>query len=248
MRTIGLRRDTRFAGFPRRREVVALLGMSGVALLARAIGARAATGETDGALPLCVARPEQTEGPYFVEEDLNRSDIRSDPRRGSVSMGFPLRLMFRVSRMIGETCTALAGAQVDIWHCDAAGRYSDVTGSNFKVDGPQFLRGHQLTDEAGNAGFLTIYPGWYEGRCVHIHFKIRTPPRSAKGYQFTSQLYFDDALTDRVHAIDPYASRGPRSMRNADDGIFRRGGRQLLLEPEDTAQGYTATFDIGLRI
>jgi protocatechuate 3,4-dioxygenase beta subunit len=113
--------------------------------------------------------------------------------------------------------------------------------------GETFLRGYQMTDENGTARFATIYPGWYQGRAVHIHFKIRTDPESEQGYEFTSQLYFDDALTDQVHAQAPYAEKGERDLRNDDDGIFRDGGDELTLPlTEDGQGGYRATFDIAL--
>ena len=114
--------------------------------------------------------------------------------------------------------------------------------------GEKFLRGYQRTNAAGTARFLTIYPGWYGGRTVHVHFKIRTAASSASAYEFTSQLYFDDALTDRVYASESYAAGRRRSMRNADDFLFRDGGSQLLIVPVQDAQGYAATFDIGLQV
>jgi protocatechuate 3,4-dioxygenase beta subunit len=231
-----------------RRDALAFIGVAGVSLLGRDLPAFAATAATEGPLPSCVARPAQTEGPFFVDEGLNRSDIRSDPRSGAVVAGVPLRLTFRVSRIAGASCAALAGAQVDVWHCDATGRYSDVAGRSFSTTAPQFLRGYQLTDAAGAAQFLTIYPGWYGGRAVHVHFKIRTRGASARNYDFTSQLYFEDALNDRIHATAPYARSGRRPMRNADDFLFRDGGGQLLLDLVQDAQGYAATFDIGLQI
>src|SRR5258705_14025132 len=77
-------------------------------------------------LPACVVRPEQTEGPYFVDEKLNRSDIRVDPSDKSVKAGVPLRLEFHVSHIGGGACVPLSGAIVDLWHCDAQGVYSDV--------------------------------------------------------------------------------------------------------------------------
>jgi len=83
---------------------------------------------------------------------------------------------------------------------------------------------------------------------VHIHFKIRTDPSSAQGHEFTSQMYFDDALTDRVHALAPYAEKGQRTLRNARDGIFSDGGEQLMLAPVATGEGYDASFNIGLQI
>ena len=228
-----------------RREALAVIGASGAALLTLALPARAAA---PSAPPSCVARPQQTEGPFFVEEELDRSDIRSDPRTGIVTPGVPLRLTFKVSRMSGASCAPLAGAKVDLWHCDATGRYSDARSRGTSSAGEKFLRGYQRTNAAGTAQFLTIYPGWYGGRTVHVHFKIRTAAFSAPAYEFTSQLYFDDALTDRVYASDPYAAGRRRSMRNADDFLFRDGGSQLLIVPAQDAQGYAATFDIGLQV
>jgi protocatechuate 3,4-dioxygenase beta subunit len=89
-------------------------------------------------------------------------------------------------------------------------------------------------------------PGWYQGRAVHIHFKIRSAASAASAYEFTSQLFFDDSLTDQVHAREPYASKGQRTLRNSEDGIYNSGGSQLVLDVTGTADGYTATFNIAL--
>src|SRR5437867_10077264 len=98
------------------------------------------------AMPPCIVRPEQTEGPYFVDERLNRSDIRSDPTDGRVKSGTPLALTLQVSRLGAGDCHPLPGAQVDIWHCDALGVYSDVRDPGFNTIGQKFLRGYQVTD------------------------------------------------------------------------------------------------------
>jgi hypothetical protein len=103
-----------------------------------------------------------------------------------------------------------------------------------------------VTDSDGKVEFLTIYPGWYPGRTVHIHFKIRTDSESRRGYEFTSQLYFDDAITDQVHSQPPYSEKGKRTRRNAGDGLFRRGGDQLMLQLVRNGSGWLGTFDIGL--
>ena len=79
---------------------------------------------------------------------------------------------------------------------------------------------------------------------MHIHFKIRT----AQGQEFVSQIYFDEAVTDRVHALEPYARRGQRRLRNDQDGLFRQGGRQLLVVPVSSSPGYAATFDVALSL
>ena len=239
--------DRRIGTLLSRREAVTLLGVSGFAVLTGCASAQGGDARAS-AIPACVVRPEQTEGPYFVEELLNRSDIRSDPASGIVRPGVPLQLTANVSRIAGADCTPLPGAQVDVWHCDALGVYSDVTDPGFSTVGQKFLRGYQVTDAAGAARFLTVYPGWYEGRTVHIHFKIRTDPQAARGYDFTSQMYFDDALTDMVFTRAPYVAKGQRTTRNTDDRIFRRGGSQLLLAPKATGEGYAATFAIGLQV
>ncbi len=231
-----------------RREALLLLSASGAALLTGSgfFHGLSVAGAT--LPPSCVARPEQTEGPYFVDERLNRSDIRSDPPAGTPKPGIPLALALTVSSLRGGTCRPLAGAQVDLWHCDADGVYSDVTDPHFRTVGRRFLRGYQVTDAQGMVRFTTIYPGWYEGRTVHIHFKVRTAPAASQGHTFTSQLYFDDALSDRVLARAPYAGRGARTTRNPDDEIFVKGGEQLLLDPKPTRDGYAASFAVGLQL
>jgi protocatechuate 3,4-dioxygenase beta subunit len=195
--------------------------------------------------PDCVVTPEQTIGPYFVDEDLIRSDIRSDPATGAVKDGVPLALTLQLSHA-GESCGPLSGAMVDLWQCDALGVYSDVSDPSFNTVRQKFLRGSQVTDANGQVQFTTIYPGWYQGRTVHIHVMIRTDPPAQNGYQFTSQLYFDDNLTDQVHAQMPYAAKGQRTTRNADDGIFQDGGDQLLLDLTPNGSGYAATKAIGV--
>lgn len=199
-------------------------------------------------LPTCIVRPALTEGPYFVDEQLNRVDIRSDPGDGLMKDGAPLALTFRVSQIDGNGCTPLAGAFLDIWHCDAAGLYSDVTDRSFNTLGQKFLRGYQVTDDTGLAQFTTIYPGWYAGRTVHIHFKIRNELTANSSYDFTSQLFFDDAFTDAVYTQAPYAGRGERNPRNSGDGIFGQSGDQLTLLVTEANPGYAATFDIGLQM
>lgn len=242
-----------------RREALAMLGVTGVALLTGCRGSNArvpadtAAGSSMSTIAaagssVCVVRPELTEGPYFVDEMLNRSDIRGDPSDRSVKPGVPLQLTFNVSTLAAAACTPLANALVDIWHCDHLGVYSDVRDPGFNTVGKKFLRGYQLTDAGGVASFTTVYPGWYQGRAVHIHFKIRSAPSATPGFEFTSQLFFDDALADRVHARQPYAAKGQRTILNSRDGIFRRGGSQLLLSLTETnGGGYAGTFDVALQ-
>jgi protocatechuate 3,4-dioxygenase beta subunit len=195
----------------------------------------------------CVVRPELTEGPYFVDERLNRSDIRSDPANGVLREGTPLKIIVRVSQIDPTACTPLAGVTVDVWHCDGEGQYSDVQDRGFSTVGQKWLRGYQVTDANGTAEFTTIYPGWYPGRAVHIHFKLRTDPDSNAGQEFTSQWFFDESLTDVVHTAQPYASRGYRTLKNEGDNIYRGAGDQMILQASPEGDGYLAVFDIGMQ-
>lgn len=239
-----------------RREVLKLLGgasaimVAGTSfsrLFAAAVTPTPTPGATATAIPACVVKPEMTEGPYFVDELLNRSDIRIEPSDGSVKPGVLLNLIFNVYDITDQKCAPLKDVQVDVWQCDALGTYSDIEESGFNTVGQKFLRGYQITDEDGVVKFITIYPGWYSGRTVHIHFKIRTDPTSDTGYEFTSQLYFDDTITDQIHALEPYNEKGTdRDTRNDNDMHYANGGDQMLLTLETIEEGYSATFSIGL--
>jgi protocatechuate 3,4-dioxygenase beta subunit len=226
------------------RSATATAGASatGAATATAASTATQAATATPGAIAVnCVAVPELTEGPYFVDEMLNRSDVRSDPASGAVSAGVPLVMTIRV---FDSNCSPLAGAHVDIWHCNADGAYSDVSQNN--TVGQKFLRGYQETDSDGVAKFTTIYPGWYMGRSVHIHFKIRNYDGTNTA-GFTSQWFFDDDLTDQVYQQAPYNTRGTRDQRNSSDGIYGQSGGATLLTATPSGDGYETAFGIMLQ-
>src|SRR2546421_21830 len=111
---------------------------TGVATSAATAAAKIGATTSAAATPMCVVRPALTEGPYFVDEKLNRSDIRTDPSDGSVKDGLPLHLVFRVSRLDGISCAAFPGVTVDVWHCDAQGVYSDVQDPSFNTKGKKY--------------------------------------------------------------------------------------------------------------
>ena len=174
----------------------------------------------------CTQTVEQTEGPYYLDVDAIRSDITEDRE------GVRLRLGVRV-RSAGE-CEPVRNAVVDIWHADAAGAYSGVQGSSGR-----FLRGTQVTNGDGIVEFETIYPGWYTGRTPHIHAKVHVDKQTA----LTTQLYFDEAVSEQVYAHEPYAARGPQDQANSSDGIF---DESLILTMEPDGDGYLGliTFDV----
>ena len=209
---------------------------------------------TDPTTVACVQTAALTEGPFFVDEKLNRSDIRSDPATGVVSAGALLKLRFNVLRVSNGACTPLTGAYLDVWHCDSAGTYSDVSGmgNGSAGAGRKFLRGYQVTDANGIAQFTTVYPGWYSGRAVHVHFKLRLYAGSTTTYEFTSQFFFGEAITDVVHAQSPYSSKGRRNVVNTTDGIYNRlsAAEKIALTLRATADGsgYTGEITLGVRV
>lgn len=222
-----------------RREVLKRAAGIGLALGAASAGPLLAEDEE------CkiVAAPGLMEGPYFVDEILNRVDIRTDPTDGSLQEGSRFDLTINLSRVDHCSSTPLVGAVVDIWHCNANGDYSDVG----TMSGRKFLRGYQMSDRNGQVKFTTIFPGWYRGRAVHIHFKVRTFSLGEQTYEFTSQFFFDDAAIDSVLSQGVYAAKGLPDTRNSTDGIFNgaaslgaitsKAGAYLMVDTKATEQG-----------
>ena len=210
-------------------------------------------GAVDAGTLDCVVTPSETEGPFFVDENLNRSDITTGTTEAFVVNGMPMTLAFYVYQVSGKTCTPLSGAQVDVWHASAEGAYSDEASGMIQSKstvGEKYLRGYQLTDANGLVNFTTIYPGWYMGRTIHIHFKVRTFAAGAKTYEFTSQVFIDDAINDIVLNQAPYNTRGNRSVRNANDMVFGSGAGSLQMNVQALGGGasYAGAFSIGLNI
>lgn len=178
----------------------------------------------------CVLTPSQTEGPYFFETGLMRSDIREG------KPGTPLALELRVLRADG--CSPLAGAFVEAWHADAAGNYSGFgkpDGNGANAGGQHFLRGFQQTDAGGRVRFQTIYPGWYPGRAPHVHLMVRT----SEGSLLTTQLYFPEAVNEAVYATALYAARSARRTTKGEDGADQDA---LIGDVSATGDGYSAVF------
>src|SRR5947208_925406 len=215
-----------------------LLGFAG--LIAAGAGWKLDSAEAAGAGPAgvasgaitCVLTPELTEGPYYIAgERLRRNITDGHP-------GTPLLLHLAV--VDASTCKPISGAAVDIWHADAAGNYSGFgAGSRSRT----FMRGIQKTNASGIATFQTVYPGWYQGRSVHIHVKVHVRGNVVH----TGQLFFSDTLTDRVYRNVPYSRRPSRTTRNASDSIFVNGGRKSILSVRRrSAGGYLGKVTMGV--
>ena len=201
--------------------------------------------EIDASKPSCVLTPTKDEGPYFVDERLLRSDIRTDPSDGAREEGVPLALALKVVRADGR-CDPVEGVHVDIWHCNAHGIYSDVAGN--QTVGRKFLRGCQKTSASGEARFTTIFPGWYSGRSVHIHLKVRLFHEDKERYEFTSQLFFEQDVVEEILTTHvPYRDRGKPDTTNDQDGIYGADGWKLIVPiTSNDLGGYAGSIAIGL--
>jgi hypothetical protein len=214
-----------------RREMLAFLGGTGATALIVGAGftrfslaqvANTATptaAATGTALPSCVVRPALTEGPYFVDDQLNRSDIRIEPSDDSVKEGLLLRLIFNVSDVSENTCAPLEGAQVDIWHCDADGAYSGVDDPGFDTSGQKWLRGYQLTVHAeepyANKGYRdilnaddNIFQG-SEGLLTLALVEFEDEETQEKGYKANFHIGLDLSQPSPSESGGPGGNGGP---------------------------------------
>ena len=205
-------------------------GAAGLAGLRAAEDAGAGPAGVASGLVTCVLAPEQTEGPYYLDE----AAVRRNVTEGKPGVALNLRLTV----VDASTCKPVKGAAVEIWHCDAAGAYSGVQG-----DSGMFLRGVQRTDAKGLALFRTIYPGWYPGRTVHIHTMVHI----GGNVVHTGQLYFSDTVTDAVYRRSPYRSRPNRDPRNAGDSIYRNGGKRSTLKLRKKGTAYIGSITMGVQ-
>lgn len=188
---------------------------------------------------------EQDEGPYRRDAQPERRDVVEDREGIALQLGI---------RLVARGDAPLRQADVEIWQCDALGRYSgfpppdpsvvvtaDTAPRTDYLADQTFLRGQQSTDDAGTVEFHTIYPGWYPGRTVHIHLVVHT-----EGRTLTSQLYFPEDSNAEVLAQFPYTSRPGRDTANDTDEIFPTGGDPALLDIVRTADGYRAAIRLQL--
>jgi protocatechuate 3,4-dioxygenase beta subunit len=223
-----------------RRQALKAMGGAGLGL---AFGCGSDTGTSPSSNPsasnatassnaTCAVTPTETAGPFPSLSDFFRSDIR-ETKTGTV-----LTLTIKVVN-VNAGCNPVANANVEIWHVDAAGNYSQYGTQSAQT----FLRGIQTTNASGQVVFTTIYPGWYQGRATHIHAEVTTFGRSVK----VTQIAFPESVNNTVHGSGVYASRGSNPMPNLADGIFADSLAAELVTPTGSpTSGYAATFQIGI--
>jgi protocatechuate 3,4-dioxygenase beta subunit len=227
-----------------RREALTVMGAAGAAIsLGCGDGtlttpSAVTTTETTGgtAAAACAVTPSETIGPYPSLTDMIRSDIRED------RTGTPLTLTFMVMNT-NSVCAPLAGATVDIWQCDAEGRYSQYSQGGFDGRASTFLRGMQTTGADGRVTFTTIYPGWYQGRATHIHIEVLVNGRSVK----VTQIGFPESVNAEVYRSGVYSARGPNPTSNTGDMIFADSiAQETATISGSPSTGYNATFTINV--
>jgi protocatechuate 3,4-dioxygenase beta subunit len=222
------------------------LGLLGGAVLAGHSRSLAAGG--------CAVTPEGEIGPFFADDrsaGFNRSTILANLDGTSTQPGVKLTLTVHVYDTHAN-CAAMPGVQIDLWHCNAFGIYSDEASEG--TASQSWLRGYQLTGATGTATFATIVPGWYPGRATHIHLRARSKynsTSSASDGTNTTQLFFPQATVDTIDTtIAPYRTKGANPTTNSNDYVSAREtkGRTELALSGSAATGFAATVSIGLPI
>jgi protocatechuate 3,4-dioxygenase beta subunit len=202
----------------------------------------------------CAVTPEGEIGPYFADDSdsrFNRANITANLDGTNVQVGIPLTLTITIIDVDGG-CVPYVNAQVDIWHCNSSGVYSDQASESTTSE--QWLRGYQLTDAKGQVTFNTVIPGWYQGRTTHIHLRVRSTYSDASSTSDgtnTTQLFFDQSFVDTLDTtVTPYSAEGKNTTTNASDRVYaqqEKGANLLSLVGNDTS-GYVASVTIGLPI
>ena len=233
-----------------RRQALGMLGAAG-AMLSTSCGSDTATSPTAITTPAtsttpvttptppmsgatCVVTPSETAGPFPSITLPVRSDVRED------RSGLLLTLAISVVNT-SASCAPVTSASVEIWHCDAAGSYSEYGNASSST----WLRGIQPVDANGVARFTTIYPGWYAGRATHIHVEVMVNNRSIK----TTQIAFPEEINSAVYGSGVYLSKGQNPTKAANDMVFSDGvTSELASVAGSTASGYAATFTVGVAV
>lgn len=218
--------------------------VSTTAAMAAATDLTATPGETGGPFPADGSNDngEGTVANILADSRAVRTDIRSDLDGSNTQAGVPMALTVNVVDQAGG---ALSGAAVYVWHCTREGGYSEYNSQMIGGDftDRSYLRGVQISDDAGAVTFQTILPGRYQGRAFHIHFEVYSDS-SYGTLLLTSQMAVDDDVIDALYAsADGYADALRSDTDNADDNVFGDGvEHQLLTISGDVTSGLAATF------
>lgn len=181
-----------------------------------------------GACPVAVTAAK-TLGPCYFR-DTTGEDISLGYE------GLPTQLCLR---LIDANCNPLSGYKIEVWHCDVDGIYSGdtsnstnassfnssfCTGNDSAALKSTWYRGMLTTNANGRVNFKTCFPGWYQGRTIHVHFAIVD---SSNVRRLVSQFCFSDTLTDTIYTThELYKHRGSQStpLSSGKDSVFPSSG------------------------
>lgn len=205
-------------------------------------------GSSGGGSTSCTVAPTETEGPFPTKQPA--SYVRSNIVDGRIGVSLTIQIYIK---SVSGGCNALAGALVDIWHCDAAGNYSEYGGTTMQqtnYTAVHFLRGRQITDSNGLVTFTTVFPGWYTGRATHIHVHVY----NASGVSLkVTQIAFPEGASSATVAVNAQSSLGyTKGMAgytyNANDNVFSddTAGVQIGAITGSLSSGYTLTQTINV--
>lgn len=171
-----------------------------------------------------------TEGPCYLGV-VTGQDISEG------QTGLPMQLCLQ---LVDAACNPLEGYLIEVWHCDRRGIYSGdssqsddssnfagsfCTGNDSAASNSIWFRGEQVTDSNGRVNFSSCFPGWYSGRTIHIHYRVKM---TNGGLDYlVSQFCFDDSFTEEICTThNLYSSRGVQNtpLSDGSDTVFPRTG------------------------
>jgi len=163
----------------------------------------------------CTVSPSETKGPFPIKtpSQLVLENIKSD------RIGVALLINLTIENQ-SKDCAPLEGVLVDVWHCDKDGNYSEYGGTSMQqtdYTSVHFLRGRQTSDANGEVSFISIFPGWYQGRAPHIHVEVLSASGSSL---LVTQIAFPENVTSEVYSSTNYASHGQADTSNTSDNVF----------------------------
>lgn len=199
-------------------------------------GSRCGVGRNDGyERRVCGVAVRDGRSLFVADRPLPERYSRGEKRHEVVAHGH--------CRQRQQRCSPVAGANVEIWQCDADGHYSQYSQPGYNGQSETYLRGIQTTDAAGRVTFTTIYPGWYMGRATHIHVDVAMNGRSVK----VTQIAFPENITAALYATGVYAAKGQNPTSNTRDMVFADSvTSEMASVAGDPTNGYNATFTVGI--
>ncbi|MBJ2122845.1 intradiol ring-cleavage dioxygenase [Flavobacterium sp. IB48] len=188
----------------------------------------------------CTVSPSETKGPFPIKtpSQLVLENIKSD------RVGIALLINLKIENK-NNNCEPLSGVLVDVWHCDKDGNYSEYGGTQMQqtdYTSVHFLRGRQTSNSSGEVSFISIYPGWYQGRAPHVHVEVLS---SSGTSLLVTQIAFPETISSEVYSSTNYAAHGQADTANTKDNVFADSlADELATMTGNLTDGFTLTKTI----